>query len=176
MRALIAGMLCGIGPCRTTSERRDFRSWREREKPTVISAFGRFSSLMDQGQQLDFEGDVVGCLCFLRARMVLDGSAGMRSGLVEIAVARRLAACHRIGAVIRSLPRASLQFGRPDVSGAVARARLRAVPAHGVHDDGEPPGQRDPSLSEGPSPGDRQCSFLQLECPFVGVRMTLAPS
>jgi len=73
MRALIAGMLYGIGPCRTTSERRDFRSWREREKPTVISAFGRFSSLMDQGQQLDFEGDVVGCLCFLRARMVLDG-------------------------------------------------------------------------------------------------------
>ena len=73
MRALIAGMLCGIGPCRTTSERRDFRSWCEREKPTVISAFGRFSSLMDQGQQLDFEGDVVGCLCFLRARMVLDG-------------------------------------------------------------------------------------------------------
>ena len=90
MRALIAGMLYGIGPCRTASERRDLRSWRERQKPTVISAFGRFSSLMDQGQQLDFEGDVVGCLCFLRARMVLDGSAGMRSGLVEIAVGRRI--------------------------------------------------------------------------------------
>jgi hypothetical protein len=45
---------------------------------------------MGQGQQLDFVSDVVGCLCSLRARMALDGVSWVRSGLVEIAVGRRI--------------------------------------------------------------------------------------
>jgi hypothetical protein len=45
---------------------------------------------MGQGQQLDFEGDVVGYLCSLRAHMALDGVSWVRSGLVEIAVGRRI--------------------------------------------------------------------------------------
>jgi len=43
-------------------------------------------SLMGQGQQLGSEGDVVGCLCSLRAHAALDGVSWVRSGLVAIAV------------------------------------------------------------------------------------------
>jgi hypothetical protein len=57
------------------------------------SGFGRFRSLTVKDNQLDFEGDVVGCLCSLRAYMALDGVSWVRSGLVEIAVGRRT---HRI--------------------------------------------------------------------------------
>jgi hypothetical protein len=62
-----------------------------------FDAWHRSSVLMGQGQQLDFEGDVVGCLCSLRARMALDGVSWVRSGLVEIAVGRRIGRMHRSG-------------------------------------------------------------------------------
>src|SRR5947208_3285320 len=54
--------------------------------------------------------DAVGCLRSLRAHVALDGVSWVRSGSVEIAVGQRTA-CYRIGAVIGSLPRASLRSG-----------------------------------------------------------------
>src|SRR6476620_7207269 len=61
--------------------------------------------------------DAFGCLRSLRARVALDGVSWVWSGSVEIAVGTS-AACYRIGAVIYSLPRASLPLGssvRPPV-------------------------------------------------------------
>ena len=52
----------------------------------------------------------VGRLCSLRAHVALDGVSWVQSGLVEIAVSQT-AACYTIGAVICSLPRASLRSG-----------------------------------------------------------------
>jgi hypothetical protein len=58
-------------------------------------------------------------------------------------------ACYRIGAIICSLPRASLRSGaRFDLLFGLSAARLcqlelGASPQHGVHDDGETPRQRD---------------------------------
>ena len=54
--------------------------------------------------------DAVGCLRSLRAYAALDGVSWVQGGSVEIAVSRETA-CYRIGAVIRSLPRASLRSG-----------------------------------------------------------------
>src|SRR5271169_271751 len=54
--------------------------------------------------------DAVGCLRSLRAHRALDGVSWVRSGSVEIAVGQRTT-CYRIGAVICSLPRASLRLG-----------------------------------------------------------------
>src|SRR5260370_9202968 len=51
-----------------------------------MSALRRYCSLMGQGQQLGSAGDVVGCLCSLRAHAALDGVSWVRSGLVAIAV------------------------------------------------------------------------------------------
>jgi hypothetical protein len=52
--------------------------------------------------------DAFGCLRSLRARSALDGVSWVQGGSVEIAVSHWLAACNRIGAVVCSLPRASL--------------------------------------------------------------------
>ena len=54
--------------------------------------------------------DALGCLRSLRAHMALNGVSWVRSGSVEVAVGR-LGRCYRIGAVICSLPRASLHSG-----------------------------------------------------------------
>ena len=61
--------------------------------------------------RLFFAVDALGCLRSLRARLALDGVSWVQGGLVEIAVSHWLAACNRIGAVICSLPRASLLMG-----------------------------------------------------------------
>ena len=47
------------------------------------------------------------------------------------------------------------------------RFELRAVPKHGAHDDGEPPGERDPRLSQGGPLGNGQRSVLQLQRSLV---------
>jgi transposase len=54
--------------------------------------------------------DAFGCLRSLRAHGALDGVSWVRSGSVEIAVGQKTT-CYRIGAVICSLPRASLRSG-----------------------------------------------------------------
>ena len=54
--------------------------------------------------------DAVECLRSLRAQRALDGVSWARSGSVEIAVGQRTI-CYKIGAVICSLPRASLRSG-----------------------------------------------------------------
>jgi hypothetical protein len=69
---------------------RGMSNWAYKQCELRTPAYGRCCSLMGQGQQLDFEGDVVGCLCSLRARMALDGVSWVRSGLVEIAVGLRI--------------------------------------------------------------------------------------
>src|SRR5262245_26263518 len=51
-----------------------------------------------------------GCLRSLRAQVALDGVSWVQSGSVEIAVGQTTA-CYRIGAVICSLPQASLRLG-----------------------------------------------------------------
>ena len=61
--------------------------------------------------RLFFAVDALGCLRSLRARLALDGVSWVQGGLVEIAVSHWLAACNRIGAVVCSLPRASLLMG-----------------------------------------------------------------
>src|SRR5215813_6003257 len=52
----------------------------------------------------------VGCLRSLRAHVALDGVSWVQSGSVENAVGQKVT-CYRIGAVICSLPRASLRSG-----------------------------------------------------------------
>ena len=54
--------------------------------------------------------DAVGCLRSLRAQVALDGVSWVQSGLVEIAVGQTDRS-YSIGAVIYSLPRASLRLG-----------------------------------------------------------------
>jgi hypothetical protein len=44
---------------------------------------------------------------------------------------------------------------------------LSALPEHGVHDDGEPPGERDARLSHGGPRGDGQGPVFQLQRSFV---------
>src|ERR1700728_4945030 len=61
--------------------------------------------------RLFFVVDAFGCLRSLRARSALDGVSWVQGGSVEIAVSHWLAACNRIGAVVCSLPRASLLLG-----------------------------------------------------------------
>ena len=64
----------------------------------------------------------------------LDGVSWVRSGSVEIAVGRLSTACSRIGAVICSLPRASLRSGaRFDLlSGWRSYAGLNSVPSRSM--------------------------------------------
>ena len=75
------------------------------------AAIDRFCSLMGQGREALRGVDAFGCLRSLRARSALDGVSWVQGGSVEIAVSRWLAACNRIGAVVCSLPRASLLAG-----------------------------------------------------------------
>ena len=83
---------------------------------------GSFTSILFSNAsraRLFFAVDALGCLRSLRARSALDGVSWVQGGLVEIAVSRWLAACNRIGAVVCSLPGASLLMGagfRPPVS------------------------------------------------------------
>ena len=97
-------------------------------------------------------------------------SAGCRAVRLKPQSAK-LTACYRIGAVICSLPWASLHSGaRFDLlSGSAARLRrleLGAVSQQGMHDDGEPTGKRDPRLAHRGSFGDREFSVLELSGPM----------
>src|SRR5437764_14983297 len=76
------------------------------------SGLRRLCSLMGQGRRPRYEryGRLLGCLRSLRAHLALDGVSWVQSGSVEIAVGQTTA-CYRIGAVIGSLPWASLRSG-----------------------------------------------------------------
>src|SRR6266850_1102536 len=97
--------------------------------------------------------DVVGCS--LRAHSALNGVSWVRSGSLEIAVGRKIGLMlqnrrhHPLlpsgVAPTRELVSASCLVG----ADRLRRFELRAVPKHGVHDDSEPPGERDPRLSQG---------------------------
>jgi hypothetical protein len=69
-----------------------------------------FSNGSRDGGSVVRDIDAVGCLRSLRAHVALDGVSWVQSGSVEIAVGQKTA-CYRIGAVICSLPRASLRSG-----------------------------------------------------------------
>src|SRR4029077_19952851 len=77
------------------------------------------------------------CLRSLHARLALDGVSWVQSGLVENAGGRGSAACHKIGAIIWSLPRASLPLGsscRPSIPSALllAYANAKSVPCRSM--------------------------------------------
>ena len=55
--------------------------------------------------------DAFGCLRSLRAHLALDGVSWVQRSSVEIAVGHRSTACHKIHAVVCSLPGASLLMG-----------------------------------------------------------------
>src|SRR3981189_2019405 len=98
----------------------------------------------------------------------LMGSAGYGAAWLQSQSVDRSTACYRIGAIIRSLPRASLPLGSSFSASwrsvnSLRWFKLGAVPEHGVHDDGEPPGERDPRFPEGGPPGDGQRPVLQLQ-------------
>src|SRR5207248_2424452 len=103
--------------------------------------------------------------------VALDGVSWVRSGSVEIAVGQRTA-CYRIGAVIApSLGRRSArELGSISSSAQAARlcwVELGAVSQHGLHDNGETTGERDPCLAHRGSSGDREGPVLQLQRPLV---------
>ena len=91
---------------------------------------------------------------FSACSMALDGVSWVRGGLVANR-SRPIGstACYRIGAITHSLPRhrsaLGARFGLLSASldDTLSRLELSAVPEHGVHDDGEPPGEGDTRLS-----------------------------
>src|SRR6266481_2318752 len=95
---------------------------------------------MGQGQQLGSERCTTSSgacvLCVLMRHLM--GSAGCGAARLKSQSVEGSAACYRIGAIIHSLPRASLPLGssfRPPVLVGADRLRrfeLRAVPKHGV--------------------------------------------
>ena len=114
----------------------------------------RYCSLMGQGAAARI---LSGCVMplgtpFSTCSMALDGVSWMRGGLVANR-SRPIGstACYRIGAITHSLPRH--RSARELVSAScllddtLSRLELGAVPEHGVHDDGEPPGEGDTRLS-----------------------------
>ena len=82
-----------------------------------------------------------GSLRSLRAHLALDGVSWVQRGSVEIAVGHRSTACHKIHAVVCSLPWASLLLGAG--SGRFARAaglgryELCLISQHRMHDNTE---------------------------------------
>ena len=90
---------------------------------------------------------------FSARSQALDGVSWVQGGEVENAVGW-LAACDRIGAVVCSLPGASLLAGAG--CGLLSlrllclrREELCSVPQHGVHDDRETTRQSDAGLAHG---------------------------
>ena len=90
---------------------------------------------------------------FSARSQALDGVSWVQGGEVENAVGW-LAACDRIGAVVCSLPGASLLAGAG--CGLLSlrllclrREELCSVPQHGVHDDCETTRQSDTGLAHG---------------------------
>ena len=90
---------------------------------------------------------------FSACSMALDGVSWVWGGLVA-SRSRPIGSttCYRIGAITHSLPRH--RSARELVSASclldhtLSRVELGAVPEHGVHDDGEPPGEGNTRLSD----------------------------
>ena len=120
------------------------RKRRSAEFDTEWLKFGRLCPLMGQGQQLGSERCTTSSgacvLCVLNRHLM--GSAGCGAARLKSQSVEGSAACYSIGAIIRSLPRASLPLGssfRPPVLVGADRLRrfeLGAVPKHGMHDNG----------------------------------------
>jgi len=91
--------------------------------------------------------DAFGCLRSLRAHLALDGVSWVQRGWVEIAVGHRLTACHKIRAVVCSLPWASLLlgagFGLLSCAAGLGRYELCLVSQHRMHDNPEAARQSD---------------------------------
>jgi hypothetical protein len=105
-----------------------------------------------------------GCLRSLRAHLALDGVSWVQGGSVEIAVGPKTA-CYRIDAVICALPgrRSARELGWTSVSLMplrLCRFELSTVSQHGMHDDREAPGERDPRLAHRRPFGYRECPVL----------------
>ena len=99
------------------------------------------------------------------------GSAGCGAAPLKSQSAK-VTACYRIGAVICSLPRASLRSGAwfDLLSGSLAclcGLELGTVSQHRMHDDRKAPGERDPSFPQCRSLGDGERPILELQRPLV---------
>jgi hypothetical protein len=97
--------------------------------------FGSRADLLREGRvkdnRLDFEGDVAGCS--LRARMALEGVSWVRSGLVEIAVGRRIAASAPSSAPsLGRRSRLGARFGLLSGAVLVGYADLNSVPCRSM--------------------------------------------
>src|ERR1041385_6413652 len=93
--------------------------------------------------------------------LALDGVSWVQGGSVEIAVGQE-SACYRIDAVICALPgrRSARELGWTSVSLMplrLCRFKLSTVSQHGMHDDREAPGERDPRLAHRRPFGYREC-------------------
>src|SRR5580692_7275122 len=122
--------------------------------PRRMAAFGGLCSLMGQGRRLGGERyRRCRVSAFSTCSWALDWISWVRSGLVEVAVGldRMLQNPRR-----HLLPPSGVaplgSSVRPPVW--LRRVELCAVSQHGVHDDGETTGERDPGLTHGGSFGD----------------------
>src|SRR4030095_10326619 len=80
----------------------------------------------------------------------------------------RSTACDSIDAITHALPRAVLRsgarFGLLSLAALILRGlELGAMPEHGVHDDGESAGKRNPCFSHGRAPGNVERPLLERE-------------
>ena len=86
--------------------------------------------------------DAFGCLCSLRAHWALDGVSLVRSGLVEIAVGRRIDRMlqnrrrHPLPPSSVAPARELGSASRLATGNSLCCFELGAVPEHGMHDDG----------------------------------------
>ena len=132
--------------------RPSLRAFRAPGKPEPDDRYTSILFSNGSRARLFFAVDALGCLRSLRARSALDGVSWVQGGLVEIAVSRWLAACNRIGAVVCSLPGASLLM-ELDLASCLVDLRglgqreLRPVSQHRVHDDREAASQSNPRLA-----------------------------
>ena len=106
-----------------------------------------FSNGVKGGGSVVGDIDAAGCLRSLRAHAALDGVSWVQSGLVEIAVGR-------LGRVLQNPRRHLLPPSGVAPLGSSVRPPVRlcgvelsAVSQHGVHNDGQASGERDPRLA-----------------------------
>jgi aryl-alcohol dehydrogenase len=113
----------------------------------------------------------VGCLRSLRAHEALDGVSWVQGGSVEIAVGQTTAATESAPSSVPSLGRRSArELGSTSFAASTARLRrfeLGAVSQHGMHDDGQTTGERDPRLAHRRPFADCDDPVLELQRSLV---------
>jgi len=133
--------------------------WRRRS-----SAHARFCSLMGQGRRLGVERSRrFRVSAFSTCSWALDGVSWVQSGSVEIAVgqAGRMLQNRRRHLLPPSGVAPLGSSVRPPVW--LRRVELGAVSQHGMHDDGEASGKRDPCLAHRRSFANREGPVLELQ-------------